>query len=90
MTVKRNNITQLQFIAMLIDWLNNLSPIQPMKSKTKTDNMEACACYFSFALSKFCLIARNSDWFITLFAPVVINQSNNNYYYFGISFSTVI
>ena len=33
-------------------------------------------------LSELQVIARNSDWFITLFAPVVIRQS----YYFGIGF----
>ena len=41
---------------------------------------------FSRALSKLQVIARNSDWFIALFAPVVIGRSNN----FGIAFSTVI
>ena len=40
---------------------------------------------FSHALSKSQVIARNSDWFIALFAPVVIGWSNN----FGFGFSTV-
>ena len=31
---------------------------------------------FSRALSKLQVIARNSDWFIALFAPVVIGRSN--------------
>ena len=31
---------------------------------------------FSRALSKFQIIARNFDWFIALFAPVVIGWSN--------------
>ena len=31
---------------------------------------------FSRALSKFQIIARNYDWFIALFAPVVIGRSN--------------
>ena len=39
---------------------------------------------FSRALGK--LHARNCDWFIALFAPVVIGRSNN----FGVAFSTVI
>ena len=43
-------------------------------------------CYS--ALSKLQVLARNSDLFIALFAPVVIGQSNN--YNFGIGFSTVI
>ena len=38
------------------------------------------------AISKLQVIAWNSDWFIGLFAPVVIGQSN----YFGTGFSTVI
>ena len=41
---------------------------------------------FSRALSKFEIIARNCDWFIALFAPVVIGWSNC----FGFGFSTVI
>ena len=41
---------------------------------------------FSRALSNLQLIARNCDWFIALFAPVVIGRSNN----FGFGFSTVV
>ena len=41
---------------------------------------------FSSALSKLQVIARTSDWFITLLPPVLIGRSN----YFGIGFSTVI
>ena len=41
---------------------------------------------FSHALSKLRVIARNCDWFIALFAPVVIGGSNNNYYCFGFGF----
>ena len=37
---------------------------------------------FSYALSKLQVIAKNSDWFIMLFAPIVIGESNN----FGIGF----
>ena len=33
--------------------------------------------YFSRALSKLQVISRNSDWFITLFSPIVIGRSNN-------------
>ena len=32
------------------------------------------------------MIARNCDWFVALFVPVVIGQSNDS----GIGFSTVI
>ena len=41
---------------------------------------------FSRASREFQVIARNSDWFMALFVPVVIGQSD----YFGFSFSTVI
>ena len=41
---------------------------------------------FSRALSNLQVIARNCDWFIALFAPVVIGRSNN----FGFGFSTVV
>ena len=37
---------------------------------------------FSRALSKLLVIAWSSDWFIALFAPVMIGPS----YYFGIGF----
>ena len=41
---------------------------------------------FSCALDKLQVITRNSDWFIVLFAHVLIGRSD----YFGIGFSTVI
>ena len=72
-------------IAALSDWLKNLMPLfQPVRSKTETNR--TCAHDFSRAMSKFQVIARNSDWFIVRFASVVIGRSN----YFGIGFSTVI
>ena len=37
-------------------------------------------------MSKLRVIARNADWFVALFAPVVIGPS----YYFGVGFPTVI
>ena len=70
-------------IAMLIDWLKNLAPVlQSMKGKSKTNRIFCVR--FSRSLNKLQVIARNCDWFIALFAPVVIGRSN----YFG--FSTVI
>ena len=44
-----------------------------------------CARDFSRALSKLRVNARNPDWFIAVFALVVIGRSN----YFGIGFSTI-
>ena len=41
---------------------------------------------FSRALSKSQVSTRNSDWFVALYAPVVIGQGN----YLDIGFSTVI
>ena len=48
--------------------------------------MAPCTRDFSRALNKLQVIARNCDWFIALFSPVVIGRS----YYFGIVFATVI
>ena len=71
-------------VATLSDWLKNLAPVlQPMRSKT---NRTLHTRDFSRALSKLHVTAMNSDWFIALFAPVVIGLSN----YFGIGFSAVI
>ena len=80
MTVKSNYVIS---IATLSGWLKRLAPnFQPMRSKTKTNRTR----HFSRALSKLQVIARNSDWFIALFAPAVIGRSNS----FGFGFSTVI
>ena len=73
-------------IAMLRDWLKSLAPVfLAIGSKTKT-NLTVNARFFSRALSKLQVMSRNSDWFIALFAPVVIDWSNH----FGFGFSTVI
>lgn len=57
------------------DWLQNLAPVgYPLDALS------------SRAWSKSHVIARNSDWFIALFAPDVIGRSKH----FGICFSTVI
>ena len=75
MTVESNHATT---IATLSDWLKRLAPVfQPMRSKTKT-NRTLYARFFS----RFEQV-RNSDLFITLFAPVVIGWSN----YLGTGFS---
>ena len=49
----------------------------PTNEKPKT--IAPCTCDSSRALSELQVIARNSDWFIALFAPVVIGRRN----YFG-------
>ena len=55
-------------------WEAKLKPIAP------------CTRDFSRASSELQVISRNCDWFIALFAPVVIGRS----YCFGFGFSTVI
>ena len=66
-------------LTKLSDWLKDLALVfQPMRGKTKT-NRTLYAQFFSRALSTLQAIARNSDWFVELFAPVVIGRSN----YFG-------
>ena len=56
-------------IATLSDWLI----FQPMRRKTKTNS---CTRDFSRASSELHVIARNCDWFMELFVPVVIGQSD--------------
>ena len=74
MTVENNYAIT---IAILADWLKRLVQVfQPMRSKTKTNR----------TLSKLQIIARNCDWLIVLFVPVVIGRNNC----FGFGFSTVI
>ena len=48
--------------------------------------VDYCTRIFSRVLGKLQVNAKKSDWFIALFAPVVIGRNN----YFGIGFSTVI
>ena len=72
-------------IGTLSDWLKRLAPVfQPMRSTTKTNPPRTRD--FSRDLSELQIIARNCDWFIVLFVPVVIGRSNC----FGFGFSTVI
>ena len=82
MTVESNYVIA---IATLSDWLKRLAPVfQPMRSKTKTNH--TCTRDFSHASGELQVIARNCDWFMELFVPVVIGQSD----YFGFGFSTAI
>ena len=73
-------------IAIFSDWLKNLAPLFQPTKKESQNQVYLVRAICSLALSKLLLNARNSDWFIALFAPVVIVRSN----YFGISFSTII
>ena len=82
MTIESNYVIA---IATLSDWLKRVAPVfQPMRIKTKTNPPRTRD--FSRASSELQVIARNCDWFIALFVPVVIGRSNC----FGFGFSTVI
>ena len=82
MTVESNYVIA---IATLSDWLKRLAPVfQPMRRNTKT--IAPCTLYFSRASGELQVIARNCDWFMELFVPVVIGRSKC----FGFGFSTVI
>ena len=50
--------------------------------EAKPKPITPCASDFSRPLSKLQEIARNSDWFIALFAPVVIGWRNYFWYWF--------
>ena len=72
----------LLVILTTFQFLKNPTPaFQPIRKANRP-----CARDFSRALSKLQEIARNSDWFTALFAPVVIGRS----YYSGIDFWTDI
>ena len=70
MTVESNNFCTIAIIiAVPSDWLKSVYPVfQQMISKTKTSG--TLCLHFSPSLSKFQVIAGNSDWFIVLIAPV--------------------
>ena len=71
---------------MLSDWLKRLASVfYPMRRKTKT-NRTMYTRDFSRASGELQVIARNFDWFMELFVPVVIGRSNC----FGFGFSPVI
>ena len=72
-------------IATLRDWLKRVAPVfKQWEAKPKP--IAPCMRDFSRAWSEWQVIARNCDWFIALFVPVVIGRSNC----FGFGFSTVI
>ena len=82
MTIESNYVIA---IAALNDWLKDSRQFFS-QWEAKPKPIAPCTRDFSRALSKFQIIAWNCDWFIALFAPVVIDRSNC----FGFGFSTVI
>ena len=74
-------------IATLSDWLKRLAPVfQPMRSTVQPKPIAPRTRDFSRALSEWRIIARNCDWLIVLYVPVVIGRNNC----LGFGFSTVI
>ena len=82
MTVESNYVIA---IATLSDWLKDSRQFFHQR-EAKPKPIAPCTRGFSRALSELQVISRNCDWFIALFVPVVIGQSNC----FGFGFVTVI
>ena len=78
MTVESNYVIA---IATLSDWLSDFN-----RWEAKPKPIAPYTRDFSRASSELQVIARNCDWFMALFAPVMIGRSNC----FGFGFSTVI
>ena len=79
MTVESNYVIA---IATLSDWLKRLAPVWEAKPKP----IAPCTRDFSRASSELQVIARNCDWFMALFVPVVIGQSDYLVLFFWQSF----
>ena len=64
-------------IVTLCDWLEHLRPVfQPMKSKTETYRLVHLVRGI-FSRLELEIMARNSDWFIALFVPILIGRRIN-------------
>ena len=91
-----NNVREVfKWLSKVIAWLRLLRQVIGYKisrqffNQWETNPKPIAPCahdYFSRPLSRLQVIARNSDWFIALFAPNVIGRVD----YFGIGFSTAI
>ena len=79
-----NAITWLRLLRLVIGLEDSRQFFNQWEAKPK--QTAPCTHDFSRAKSELQVIARNCDWFIALFAPVVIGRSNC----FGFGFSTVI
>ena len=83
-----------KWLSKVITWLRLLRLVVGLKDsrqffnqwESKPKPIAPCTRDFSRASSELQVIATNSDWFMALFVPVVIDQSD----YFGFGFSTVI
>ena len=72
-------------IGTLSDWLKKDSRQFFNQSEAKPKPIAPCTRDSSRTLSELQIITRNCDWFMALFAPVVIGRSNC----FGFGFSTI-
>ena len=79
-------ITWLRLLRLVIGLKDSCQFFNQWEAKPKPKPIAPCTCDFSHALSELQVIARTCDWFIVLFAPVVIGRSNC----FGFGFLTVI
>ena len=85
MTVKSNDVmTWLWSPRLVIDLKDSRKFFNQWEAKPKP--IAPCTRDFSQASSELQVIARNYDWFMELFVPVVIGQSNC----FSFGFLTVI
>ena len=83
-----------KWLSKVITWLRLLRLVIGLRElrqffnqwEAKPKQIAPCTSDFSRASSELQAIARNSDWFMAPFVPVVIGQSD----YFGFGFSTVI
>ena len=83
-----------KWLSKVITWLRLLRLVIGLKDsrqffnqwEAKPKPIEPCTRDFSRASSELQVIARNCDWLMELFVPVVIGRSNC----FGFGFSTVI
>ena len=86
MTVEPN-CTRLRVLSLVIGLKISRQFFNQWEAKPKPKPIAPCRRHICLALRKFQLIRKNSDWFIALFAPVVIGRSN----YFSVAgLSTVI
>ena len=84
MTVESNHVLRLLRLVIGLKDLELRQFFNQWEAKPKP--IAPCTRDFSRASSKLQVIARNCDWFMALFVPVVIGRSNG----FGFGFSTVI
>ena len=79
-------ITWLRLLRLVIGLNESCQFFNQWEAKPKPKPIAPCTRDFSRASSEWQVIARNCDWFIAPFVPVVIGRS----ICFGVGFSTVI